>query len=161
MNHNPYEPPRPPGALSNVPYPQAPAPTVNRTPFVLAAIGAWSASGYWALMTLFIGFGVMTGSSSGMGLFLPLILIALYATRGVQIFKGDPAAVRRILWLHGIGALAALSQAAQSHGILAALQGLKVVINLCGLAAALWAFRTIQRTAAPPVEVAGYSAPLR
>jgi hypothetical protein len=160
MNGNPYEPPRPPGALSNVPYPQAPAPTVNRTPFVLAAVGAWCASGYWALMTLFVGIGVMNGSSSGVGLLLPVILIALYATRGVQIFKGDPAAVRRILWLHGIGALAALSQAAQSQGILAALQGLKVVINVGGLAAAFWALRSLRRAPAPPVGVAGYGAPL-
>ncbi|HEY2515402.1 MAG TPA: hypothetical protein VGI39_31255 [Polyangiaceae bacterium] len=150
MNVNPYEPPQPPRAF---PYPQVPSPTVNRTPFVLAAVGAWCASAYWALMTLLIGAGVMTGASSGVALFFPVILIGLYAVRGAQIFKGDPAAVRRILWLHGIGALAALSQAARSHGIVAALQGLKVVINLCGLAAAFWAYRAIQRAFASPVGI--------
>jgi hypothetical protein len=150
MNVNPYEPPRPPGALPNVPYPQVPTPVVNRTPFVLAAIGAWCASGYWALITLLIAVGVMSGASSGVGLFFPVILIVLYASRGLQIFRGDPAAVRRILWLHGIGALAAFAQAAQTHGIGAALQGLKVVINLGGLVAALWALRAIQGSASRP-----------
>lgn len=157
MNVNPYEPPRPPPA--NFPYPQNVAPAVNRTPFVLAAVGAWCASGYWALMALFLGLGAMNGSGSGLGLILPLVLIVLYATRGVQIFKGDPSAVRRILWLHGLGALAATSQAAQSHGIVAALQMVKVIINLGGLAAAFWAFRTLQRAPAPPVGIAGYGAP--
>lgn len=142
MNVNPYEPPQ---AQRAFPYPQVPSPTVNRTPFVLAAVGAWCASGYWALMTLLIGVGVMTGSSSGFGLVFPVILIGLYATRGMQIWKGDPQAVKRILWLHGIGAFAAASQAAQSHGIAAGLQGLKVIINLGGLAAAFWAYRTLQR----------------
>jgi len=161
MNFNPYDPPRP-GALSNVPYPQPTAPVVNRTPFVLAAVGAWCAAGYWALMTLFLGLGVMTGSGSGVGLIFPVILIGLYASRGLQIFRGDPSAVRRILWLHGIGAIAAISQAAQSQGLVAGLQGLKVVINLCGLAAAFWAFRTMRGQPAPQVvSPTGYGAPPR
>jgi hypothetical protein len=156
MNVNPYEPPRPPSA--NLPYSQGSALPTNRTPFVLAAVGAWCASGYWALMTRFIGLGVVTGASSGFGLFFPVLLIVLYASRGVQIFKGDPAAVRRILRLHGIGVLAALSQAAQSHGIVVALQGLKVLINLGGLGTAFWALRTIQRASAAHTGVPGYGA---
>jgi hypothetical protein len=160
MNFNPYEPPRP-GAVSNFASPQ-PIPVVNRTPFVLAALGAWAASGYWALMLLLGAVGVASGAGSSTGLILPLVLIVLYASRGLQLYKGDPAAIRRIMWLHGFGAVAAIIQVLQLSGIVAVLQGLKVVINVFGICAALWAHRTLQRAAIPaplPVAPAPYGNP--
>src|SRR5215831_11493637 len=109
MSPNPYQPP---GQYA----PQG-APQVSRTPFVLAAIGAFLASGYWALLTLLIGLAAAMGSISMAQTILPIILIALYAVRGVQIWKGDVAAARRILWLHGLGAIAAVVQMTNGGGI--------------------------------------------
>jgi hypothetical protein len=140
MNPNPYQPP---AAYQAPVYPGAvAAPAINKTPFILAAVGAWLASGYWALMTMLIGVGVFLGAGSGVQIILPCVLIALYAVRGFQLLKGDPAAARRILWLHGVGAVAALVQAMAGGGILAVLQGMKVVINIFGAIAAYAALRS-------------------
>jgi len=123
MSPNPFEPPRagPPDAA--IP---------GRTMFVLAGIGGFLASGYWALMTLLIGAGVASGSISGTQIILPGILIVLYAMRGAQILKGDVAAAQRILWLHAIGAIAALLQLTSAGPLFAILQSLKIVIHIFG-----------------------------
>jgi hypothetical protein len=152
MNPNPYQPP--------APYPAPPyaVPPTNRTPFLLAAVGAWLASAYWAVMTALLGLGAVMGSGSGTQIILPVVLIGLYAVRGFQILKGDPAAARRILWLHGIGAVAALVQAfgsfALGSALVGALQGMKVVINLFGGITAYYAVRSyreqMRRQASPP-----------
>jgi hypothetical protein len=135
VNQNPYQPP---GAYA----PSVPAAAGNRGAFVLAAIGAWFAGAYWAAITLLLVMGMAVGSSvSGMQLVLPCVLIGLYAVRGYQIWSGDPAAARRIIWLHGVGCIAALLQMTQGHGLLAFLQGFKVVVNLFGGIAAYVALK--------------------
>ena len=128
MNPNPYQPPNAQGPL-----PYAPGgPPPDRTMFVLAAVGAGLASAYWAGLTLLIGLGAAYGSVSGFQAILPIVLIVLYAVRGVQIFKGDPAAARRILWLHGIGAISAVIQIGSGGGLFVVLQGIKILIHIFG-----------------------------
>ncbi len=121
MNQNPYESPAH-GYVTN-----------DRSAlYVLAGIGSALASLYWGALTLLIAFGVATGSVSGAQLILPAILIALYAMRAFQIFKGDPNAARRVLWLHGVGGVMAIVQMASGGPIFIVLQGIKVVIHVFG-----------------------------
>ncbi len=114
----------------------------NRTPFILAGVAAALASLYWAGLTLLILSSVAGGAVSPTQVILPLVLIALYAWRGVQLFKGDPAAARKILWLHGLGGIMALIGAFSQTGLIVVLQGVKVAIHAFGVATALWAIRT-------------------
>ncbi len=130
---NPYQPPQP-GT------PMGPSPQ-NRTMFVLAAVGAGLASAYWAGLTLLIGLGAAFGSISPMQIILPVVLIALYAYRGVQIWRGDAAAARRIVWLHGFGAISAVLQIASGGALLAALQVIKILIHIFGGVTAFLAYR--------------------
>src|SRR5262245_5748909 len=99
MNQNPYQPPGsyPASPYAAAGYPRAVPPSGNRTMFVLAAVGAWLASAYWAALTLLIGLSVALGSGSLTSIFLPCILIGLYAVRGFQIIKGDSQAATRIV----------------------------------------------------------------
>jgi hypothetical protein len=123
---NPYQPPGyPQSALGT-------AAVVNRTPFLLAAAGAGLASAYWAMLTLLIALGVATGSVSGTQMVLPFVLIILYAARGYQLYKGDPLAAKRILWLHGVGGVVAIVQMLTGGGLLMVLQGIKVLIHIFG-----------------------------
>jgi hypothetical protein len=127
----------------------------SRTPFILAALGAGLASVYWAGLTLLIASSVASGSLSPTQVILPLVLVALYALRGFQLFKGDPAAARRILWLHGLGGVMALIAAFSGTGVIVALQGVKLVIHAFGGATALWALRA-SAAASGPMPVARY-----
>jgi hypothetical protein len=136
MNMNPYEPPRAAGFATAV--------NVNRTPFVLAAIGALLASLYWAGLTLLIGVGVAVGSASPLQVLLPCVLIALYLARGFQIWKGDVNAARRILWLHGFGGIMALVQMSSGGALLVALQSIKIVIHIFGGVTAYLAQRAVK-----------------
>jgi hypothetical protein len=141
MNQNPYEPPgqvAPPGYLPGA---EGTA-TMNRGPFILAAIGAILASVYWAGLTLLIGFGVAFGSTSMAQIILPCVLIVLYAVRGYQLFMGDPLAARRILWLHGAGGVAAIVQMATGTPLLVVLQGIKLLIHVFGGVTAYMAQRS-------------------
>jgi hypothetical protein len=140
MNLNPYQPPQPPGPPGYPP--GGTAATVNRTPFVLAAVGAGLASAYWAGLTLLIGLGAAVGAGSVTRIFVPCILVVLYALRGWQLFKGDVGAAKRILWLHAVGGVIALTQMASGGGLLVALQGVKVVIHIFGGVAAYFAQRS-------------------
>jgi hypothetical protein len=143
MTPNPYDPPRydPAG-----PAPGIAAPAYNRTPFILAAVGAGLASLYWAAMTLLIGLGAALGTGSGVQVILPIVLIVLYAVRGYQLFQGDPSAARRILWLHGVGGAAALLQMLQIGGFFGALQGVKILIHIFGGVTAYLALREFTRS---------------
>ena len=114
----------------------------NRTPFILAGIAAILASLYWAGFTLLVLLSISTGKVSPTQVVLPVVLIALYAWRGFQLFQGDPAAARRILWLHGIGGIMALVGAFTQPGIMVVLHGIKVVIHVFGVATAFWAMKT-------------------
>ena len=78
---------------------------MNRTPYILAAVGAGLTSLYWAALALLIGVAASTGSGSPIQAILPFILIGLYAYRGYQVFQGMPAAANALLWLHGIGSV--------------------------------------------------------
>jgi hypothetical protein len=141
MTPNPYDPPqhyKQPAAGPGVA-----GAAGNRNLFVLAAIGAGLASLYWAALTLLIGVGVAIGTGSPVQIVLPFVLIALYAVRGYQLFRGDPAAARRILWLHGIGGLAAFVQMVSAGGFWGALQGVKILIHIFGGVTALLALRSI------------------
>ncbi len=133
MNSNPYEPPQAPNGLA--------ATAEDRTPFVLAAAGAGLASVYWAVLTLLIGLGVAKGAGPAKSLFFPCILIVLYAVRGYQLYKGDPKAVVRILWLHGVGVVVAILQA--RSGVLVVFQTIKVLIHIFGGVTAFLAHRAI------------------
>jgi len=147
MTPNPYQPPNPyagapPVASSGVA-------AVNRTPLVLAAVGAWLASLYWAALALLRGLFAAAGTGSGAMVIMPIVLIVLYAMRGFQVLQGDPAAARRLLWLHAFGALAALLLAFSTSGFYAGLQSVKVLIGIFG---AVTAFRA-QRAFAQSVVV--------
>jgi len=133
MNHpNPYEAPRAQTASTYMA-------SVPRTPFVLAAIGAWLASAYWAALTLLIA---TFGSGSLVSTLMPMVLIGLYAVRGYQLFKGDVAAAQRILLLHAIGGVVAILQMAKGvDAMVMALQGVKVLIHVFGGVTALLAQR--------------------
>ena len=142
MNQNPYEPPHVPAGY--VPYPNSAKAT--RTPFILAAVGAWAASAYWALYTLLVGIGVAMGSGSPIAALAPIVLIVLYAMRGFQLIKGDPAAIQRILWLHAVGgAMAIFQMIGQDSTLVVALNGIKVAIHIFGGAAAIYAKRSFDR----------------
>lgn len=138
MNLNPYEPPGPHDDRPGIEPPQ-------RTIFILAAIGAWIAGAYWAALTLLLGLGVAAGSVSATQIILPCVLIGLYAVRGFQIFKGDPAAARRVLWLHGIGGIVALVQMFSGGALLIVLQAFKVAIHGFGAVTAYLAGRALSR----------------
>ena len=136
MSPNPYEPPTAFGPER-----------ATRTLFVLAAVGAWAASAYWAALTLMIGLGVATSSASPLQIVLPLVLIGLYAVRGFQVLKGQAAATTRLLWLHGVGGVIALTQVYSGTGILVVLQGIKVAIHVFGGVATYLARRALVRGA--------------
>jgi hypothetical protein len=110
----------------------AKAPAVDRTPFLLAAVGAGLASAYWAGLTLLIGVSAAARGTSGFQVVLPLVLIVLYAMRGMQVWKGDPSAARRLLWLHGVGGIYAIVQMAAGGPILMALNVIKAAIHVFG-----------------------------
>jgi hypothetical protein len=109
--------------------------------FVLAAVGAGLASVYWAALTLLLGFGAAAGAVSGAQLILPCFLIAIYAVRAFQIFKGDPAAARKILWLHGLGALMAVFRLSSESSLIVVLNVVKIAIHIFGAATAYLAQR--------------------
>src|SRR5690349_12005718 len=114
---------------------------LNRAPFVLAALGAGLASLYWAAITALIAFGTASGATSGMQLVLPCVLVGLYAMRGFQLFKGDPAAAQRVLWLHGVGGVVAIIQIATGDPFIQVLHGIKVAIHVFGAVTAYRAKR--------------------
>ena len=138
MTPNPYEPPQASGSAATVA-------AARRGPFVLAAVGAFLAGGYWALITLLLVAGVAAGSVSGAQIILPVILIGLYIQRGTQLLRGDARAASRILWLHGVGGVVAIMQMQSSSGLFVTLQGLKVVIHVFGGVTALLALRSASR----------------
>jgi hypothetical protein len=149
MPSNPYEPPsfEPPSGE-----PQGPTqPSAVRGPFILAGIGALLASAYWGVLTLLLLLGVAHGSVSSMQVLLPCVLIGLYGYRGIQLFKGDAAAARRILGLHLVGAaVAALQVFSGSSSVMMVLQGFKVAINLFGALTAYLAIRAYQSHRSSP-----------
>ena len=130
LNRNPYQSPVIGGDSA----------ASSRTMYVLAALGAAAASLYWAAQTLLVLFGVAAGSVSGTQLILPLVLIVLYAARAINIFKGDSAAVRGVLWLHGVGGAMALLQVVNGNAV--TLQGIKVAIHIFGAVTAYLAQRS-------------------
>ena len=127
---NPYEPPRQAvNALS---------PSV-RGAFTLAGAAAFLASIYWGVFTLLVGFGAAMGSTSPLQILLPVVLVVLYAMRGFQLLKGDVAAARRLIWLHGVGAVAAFIQLLSGQVVI--LLAIKVAINVFGAVTAYRATR--------------------
>ena len=149
---NPYAPPTPPspyaqgayGPAYGQPNPAAP----SRTMFILAGVGALATSAYWAVLALFIGIGAASGSASGLTVIMPIVLIALYAYRGVQLFKGDPSAASRLLWLHGVGGVMAVLNLMSPNGIVVVLYGLKVLLHIFGGVTALLALQSYRKSAA-------------
>jgi hypothetical protein len=128
VNSNPYEPP-------GFSAPQGPP---SKTPFILAAIGAFAASLYWAALALMVS----RGESSGVQAIMPFVLAGLYGFRGFQVFSGDPGAAQRLLWLHGIGAAMTVFQMTQGgDGVVMLLQGIKVAIHLFGGGTAYFALK--------------------
>jgi hypothetical protein len=124
MDPNPY---RPPGAAGDA-GPSQP----NRTLFMLAAVGAGLASLYWAALTALMALGAAAGSLPTSRIVVPCILIVLYAHRGYLILKGDAGAARRILWLHGLGMVMAVTQMASGNPVVLLLHGVKIAIHLFG-----------------------------
>jgi hypothetical protein len=137
VNLDPY---RPPSAQAVA----EPAAAPNRRLFVLAAIGAGLASVYWAALTLLLGFGAASGSTSGTQVILPCVLVVLYAVRGFKILSGDRKAARGILWLHGLGALMAVMRLLAGNPITVALQTVKIAIHIFGGVTAYLAQRAPQ-----------------
>jgi hypothetical protein len=137
MNQNPYQAPS-----MLVSDPQGAVAAPNRTLFILAGVGSLLACAYWAGMTLLLGLSMAMGTGSAFNLFFPVILIVLYAVRGVQILKGDVRATRRILWLHVVGGIAAVAQMLTGNVIVIALNVIKVCIHLFGGTTAMLATRS-------------------
>jgi hypothetical protein len=125
-NPDPRQPYAPPGYTAASPAPP------SRTPYILAGIGALFASGYWALVTCILGLGAAYGSVSGFQIAMPIVLIVLYALRGVQILKGDTKAARRVLWLHIVGGAVAVLNMASGSGVVIMLSGLKILVHIFG-----------------------------
>ncbi len=130
--NNPYEP-----HLGPTPRP------LDRTFPILGAVGAWLASGYWAVLTLLIGIGAASGAGSGMQVIIPCVLIGLYAWRGIQLFKGDPTAAKSLLWLHGMGAVMAVFQIFSGNVIVIVLYVMKMLVHVFGAVMAYLAQRAI------------------
>lgn len=103
-----------------------------RARFKQAAIVAWLASAYWALMTALIALGVAAGAASGSALVLPAALIALYAYRGYQVFHCNLAAATGLLILHVVGGAVAVFQLSTGDSLLVTLTGIKVAIHVLG-----------------------------
>ena len=149
---NPYQPPDPYG------YPRplrtaAPA-TPTRTLFVLAGVGSIFAAVYWALFTLLVAFVMLSKSASvsPTQVILPCVLIGLYSVRGYQLFKGDPQAAQRILWLHVVGGGVTLLQIF-SGGLGAftlVFEGIKVAIHVFGAVMAYLARRSYMESLSRP-----------
>jgi hypothetical protein len=114
---------------------------MNRTPYILAAVGAGLTSLYWAALALLIGVAASTGSGSPIQAILPFILIGLYAYRGYQVFQGMPAAANALLWLHGIGAVVSVMRMMDTDVITMTLYGIKIGLHVFGAATAYWAMQ--------------------
>lgn len=127
--NNPYQPPEP----------QQPNAAPSRMPFVLAGIGALGASAYWGLYTLLVGVAVAGAGASPVRMILPVVLIALYAIRGFQIFKGDARAATSVMWLHGVGGVMAVINMASGDPFLIGLNAVKLLIHIFGGATAYMA----------------------
>jgi hypothetical protein len=125
MQTNPYEPP-----TADVPAPE------RKKALVLAGIGAWLASAYWAAITLLLMLSVAARPAGGAQLLMPVFLVGIYAVRGYQMFMGDVSAARRILWIHGVGGVLAAVQVAEGAGMVMVLHAVKVLIHVFGGAAA-------------------------
>jgi hypothetical protein len=141
MNQNPYQSP---GAYAP-PVSAIASGAPSRMLFILAGVGAFLASAYWALMTLLLVAGMAAGTVSGTTLVFPVILIVLYAVRGFQILKGDIAATKRIVWLHGVGAVAAVVQMMSGNVIVIGMNVVKVCVHVFGGTMAWLAHRSATR----------------
>lgn len=124
---------------------------LSRTPVLLAAVGGWLASAYWAALTVLIFTGVAHGSTSAVQVFLPSVLIALYAWRGFKVFKGDPSAASSLIWLHAFGALMAVLNFSSVGPTMRVLYVIKIAIHAFGAATAFLAHRAL--TASPSKSV--------
>ncbi len=139
-------------AMSFNPY-QAPSQDPAREPdgrmrgrFMQAAIAAWLAAGFWAVMTGLIALGVAYGGAAETALILPAVLIGFYAFRGFQVWKGEVAAATALLWLHGVGGAIALFQMSDADTLVTTLNVIKLVIHVIGVVTAVRA-----RSAPPPI----------
>jgi hypothetical protein len=140
MSPNPYQPPS--EATAN---PQIATMAGDRNLFILAGVGALLASAYWAALTLLIGVASAVGNVNPAQVILPVVLIVLYALRGFQLFKGNPAAAKRILWLHGVGGVVAVTQIMSGGSLVMVLNAVKVAIHIFGGVAAYLALRSYNR----------------
>jgi len=109
---------------------------MNRTPFILAAVGAGLTSLYWAALALLIA---GAGNTNTLQTILPFVLIGLYGYRGYQVFLGEPAAAKSLLWLHGIGAVISVMRMMSGDFITLLLFGIKIGLHVFGAAMAYWA----------------------
>jgi hypothetical protein len=100
--------------------------------FVIAAVGAWFAALYWAVLALLMGVSAAIGAASALQVVLPVVLIGLYVVRGLQLFKGDLRAAQRLLWLHGIGGLMAVLSISKGGAVFAVVYGIKLAIHIFG-----------------------------
>lgn len=123
---NPYESPT--GGL-----PEPPSDASRKTTFTLAAIGSGLAALYWAGLTVVIGLAsAATDKVSPVQMILPCVLIGLYALRAFQIWKGDPNAARRVMWLHAVGGAMAVFNMVSGTPILIVLNIVKIAIHVFG-----------------------------
>ena len=105
----------------------------ERPSFLLAALGAWLAAGYWGVTSLLYGASVSNGKSSPVQVIMPLVLVGLYAWRGFQILKGDANAIRRIIWLHLFGGVMAILQIFLIQlPLVQIIYGVKILIHIFG-----------------------------
>ena len=113
----------------------------SRSAFVLAAIGGWAAAAYWAALTFLIFTGVAAGAVSPVQIILPAILIALYAYRGWETFRGNPSAASGLMWLHILGAGLTIVQLVMGISFWPTVQVIKIVVHVFGAVTAFLARR--------------------
>lgn len=118
---------------------------MNRTPFILAAVGAGLTSLYWAALALLTGVAANAGNVSPVQAILPVILIGLYAYRGFQVFQGQPNAAKTLLWLHGVGAVVSVMRMMSGDVVVIVLYGIKIGLHVFGAAMAYWATQSTPR----------------
>ena len=106
-------------------------PPGNRTAVLLAVAGAFLAAAYWTVLILLMFASGAGSAMSPLQIVLPLIVIALYAMRGVQLYRGDTRMATNLMWLHVLGGLFT-AYALARPGAAYALHGVKLAIHVFG-----------------------------
>jgi hypothetical protein len=102
---------------------------------VMTTVGAVLAALYWGTLGVLNATGKLYGvKPDGFQMFLPFVLVVLYAMRGYKVFEGDHRSARNLMWLHGVGGVLAIVQIAMGMlpTFVIGLYAAKVAIHIIG-----------------------------